>query len=121
MPIERGPVQKEVWRFAKALAFAVAARRPDILTAEYKIAKRPQGRCWSITTRTRGVDAGLGLLRASHPRATVSTPVTWEEIELGVAIDDFRVITCADGSPRTGDLWAPLLRKSKRVGLQRFL
>ncbi len=122
VPIERGPLQKEVWRFAKALAFAVAARRPDILTAEYKIAKRPQGRvlvdynqnAWGRTL------ASVYSVRPT-PRATVSTPVTWEELELGVAIDDFRVDNVRERLARAGDLWAPLLRKTKRVKLERFL
>jgi len=42
--IVRGPTQKEVWSFAKRFAFDLAALRPDVVTAEYRIAKRPAGR-----------------------------------------------------------------------------
>ena len=52
--IVRGPTQKEVWRFAKRFAFDIAALRPDLITAEYRIAKRPAGASWSTTTRTPG-------------------------------------------------------------------
>src|SRR5215218_9253629 len=41
VPIVRGPTQKEVWRFAKALAFALAQRHPKLITAEYQISRRP--------------------------------------------------------------------------------
>ncbi len=41
VPIVRGPTQKEVWTFAKQLATSLAALRPDLMTAEYRIAKRP--------------------------------------------------------------------------------
>ncbi|HEY8714257.1 MAG TPA: hypothetical protein VIM00_02705, partial [Candidatus Acidoferrum sp.] len=42
--IERGPTQKQVWAFAKALAKELEARHPKIITAEYRVAKRPRGR-----------------------------------------------------------------------------
>jgi len=122
IPIVRGPVQKDVWRFAKALAFAVAQRRPDIITAEYKTAKRPAGRvlvdynqnAWGRTL------ASVYSVRPT-PRATVSTPVTWAEVERGIAIEDFRVDNVRERFAGTGDLWAPLLRKTKRVKLERFV
>jgi bifunctional non-homologous end joining protein LigD len=44
IPIVRGPEQKEVWRFAKALSQQLAQRHPHIMTAEYRVAKRPAGR-----------------------------------------------------------------------------
>ncbi|MBA3259152.1 MAG: hypothetical protein H0T68_06785, partial [Gemmatimonadales bacterium] len=36
VPIVRGPLQKEVWRFAKALAKRLAQRHPALITAEYR-------------------------------------------------------------------------------------
>jgi bifunctional non-homologous end joining protein LigD len=44
VPIVRGMLQKKVWTFAKALAHTLAARNPELLTAEYRIAKRPARR-----------------------------------------------------------------------------
>ena len=44
VPIVRGPTQKEVWTFAKRVAQALAGARPALLTAEYRIARRPAGR-----------------------------------------------------------------------------
>ncbi len=122
VPIERGPEQKEVWRFAKAFAFALATKHPDVLTAEYKIAKRPAGRvlvdynqnAWGRTL------ASIYSVRPT-PRATVSTPVGWDEIRNGIAIDDFRLDNVRERFAKTGDLWAPLLAKTKRVKLGRFL
>jgi bifunctional non-homologous end joining protein LigD len=122
VPIVRGPVQHDVWRFAKAFALTVAAQRPDILTAEYKIAKRPRGRvlvdynqnAWGRTL------ASIYSVRPT-PRATVSTPVGWDEIARGIAMADFRVDNVRERFARTGDLWAPLLAKTKRVKLDRYL
>src|SRR5215467_5267001 len=44
VPIVRGPDQKQVWTFAKALAQELAVRNPSLITAEYRVAKRPSGR-----------------------------------------------------------------------------
>ena len=44
VPIVRGPVQKAVWTFAKALAVELASRHPTLMTSEYRVAKRPEGR-----------------------------------------------------------------------------
>ncbi len=43
VPIQRGPVQKQVWTFAKRFAQELAARHPRLLTAEYHVASRPTG------------------------------------------------------------------------------
>jgi bifunctional non-homologous end joining protein LigD len=42
VPIRRGPTQKQVWGFAKELARDLAARFPELITAEYRVAKRPE-------------------------------------------------------------------------------
>jgi bifunctional non-homologous end joining protein LigD len=118
VPIVRGPTQKEVWAFAKRFAFALATQRPKILTAEYRIAKRPPNRvlvdynqnAWGRTL------ASIYSVRP-HPKAAVSTPVTWEEVERGVRIEDFRMDNVRERLARVGDLWKPLLGKRGRVRL----
>jgi bifunctional non-homologous end joining protein LigD len=120
IPIVRGPVQKEVWTFAKAIALELEARHPDILTAEYRKAKRPHGRvlvdynqnAWGRTL------ASIYSVRPT-PFAGVSMPVTWDEVEDGIRIDDFRIDNAAARLKKTGDLWKPLLAKTKRFNLAR--
>src|SRR4029453_11059515 len=90
--IVRGPTQKQVWGVAKRFAFALAKLYPDLVTAEYKIAKRPADHVLVDYNQNAW---GRTLASAYSPRprrgATVSAPVTWEEIEAGVTIDDFRI------------------------------
>jgi bifunctional non-homologous end joining protein LigD len=122
VPIERGPLQKEVWSLAKGLAFALAARHPKLITAEYTIAKRPRNHvlvdynqnAWGRTL------ASIYSLRP-RPRASASTPVTWKEIEQGIAIDDFRIDNVPARLEKVGDLWAPVLAPEGRVDLTPFL
>ena len=122
IPIVRGPLQKDVWTFAKALAQELASRHPSLMTSEYKVANRPKGRvlvdynqnAWGRTL------ASIYSVRP-HPLACVSTPVTWKEIDKGVRIEDFRLDNVRARFKKTGDLFKPLLLKSKRVDLGKFL
>ena len=92
VPIVRGPEQKQVWTFAKALAQELAARNPALITAEYRVAKRPHGRVL-VDYNQNAWGSTLASIYSVRPRpeATVSTPVTWSEVERGVRIEDFTV------------------------------
>jgi bifunctional non-homologous end joining protein LigD len=122
VPIKRGPTQKQVWTVAKQIAQAIASQHPKIATAEYRIPKRPRGtvlvdynqNAWGRTL------ASVYSVRPTH-RATVSTPVTWEELERGVSIEDFTMQNVPARVKKLGDLWAPLLKKSGRFSLERVL
>ncbi len=52
-----------------------------------------------------------------RPEATVSTPVTWEEVEKGIRIEDFTVMNVPDRVAKIGDLWKPLLAARGRFDL----
>ena len=122
VPIQRGPTQKDVWGFAKRFAQSLEALQPKLITAEYVIAKRPAGRvlvdynqnAWGRTL------ASIYSVRP-HPRAAVSTPVTWREIERGLAIQDFRLDNVPARVRKLGDLWAPLVSPQGRFRLERYL
>ncbi|GAC1584996.1 MAG: non-homologous end-joining DNA ligase [Candidatus Elarobacter sp.] len=122
VPIERGPLQKDVWTFAKAFAQTMERMHPDVITAEYRIAKRPSGRvlvdynqnAWGKTL------ASVYSVRAK-PKATVSTPVTWDEIAAGIELEDFRIDNVRERFVATGDLWAPMKEKSGRFKLEALI
>ncbi len=122
VPIVRGPMQKQVWAFAKAFSKELEARHPKIVTAEYRVAKRPRGRvladynqnAWNRTL------ASVYSVRPK-PEATVSAPVTWEEVERGVRIEDFTMKNVPARLKKIGDLWKPLLAEGGRVDLKPFL
>jgi bifunctional non-homologous end joining protein LigD len=122
VPIVRGPLQKQVWTFAKAFARRMEQARPDLVTAEYRIADRPKGRvlvdynqnAWGRTL------ASVYSVRPV-PDATVSTPVTWEEIEQDVEIGDFTIRTVPARLRKRGDLWKPVLAPRGRFPLAEVL
>ena len=122
VPIVRGPVQKTVWTFAKALAVELAARNPKLMTSEYRREKRPAGRVLVDYNQNRwgSTLASIYSVRP-QPLATVSTPVTWEEIAGGVKIEDFRLDNVRERFAEIGDLWKPLVTGKRRTDLGRFM
>ena len=122
VPIVRGPVQQQVWTFAKVLAQELAARHPAIITAEYRIAKRPRGRVL-VDYNQNAWGRTLASVYSVRPRpdATVSTPVTWREIQQGIRIEDFTLTNVPARVARLGDLWRPLLASRGRFDLSGYV
>ncbi|HEV7501477.1 MAG TPA: non-homologous end-joining DNA ligase [Vicinamibacteria bacterium] len=122
VPIVRGPTQKDVWGFANRFALGLAALRPDLITAEYVIAKRPEGRilvdynqnAWGHTL------ASIYSVRP-HPQAAVSTPVSWDEVDAGLTIEQFTLRNVPERLRTKGDLWAPVLADRPRFRLEKYL
>jgi bifunctional non-homologous end joining protein LigD len=122
VPIVRGPVQKQVWTFAKALAHELASRHPALMTAEYRVAKRPHGRVL-VDYNQNAWGRTLASIYSPRPRpeATVSTPVTWKEVERGIRIEDFTVRNVPARVARRGDLWKPVASGRGRFNLGAFV
>ena len=122
VPIVRGPLQKQVWTFAKALARELAERHPALITAEYRVARRPRGRVL-VDYNQNAWGRTLASIYSVRPRpeATVSTPVTWKEIKKGVRIEDFTVMNVPARVAKLGDLWKPLLGARGRFDLSQFV
>ncbi len=119
VPIVRGPVQKDVWRVAKSLAIDLARRHPALITAEYRIADRPRGRVL-VDYNQNAWGRTLASIYSVRPteQATVSTPVTWREVEQGVELEAFRLDNVPDRVRKLGDLWKPLLQARGRFRLE---
>lgn len=122
VPIVRGPDQKIVWTFAKAIAVELASRNPRLMTAEYRVANRPRGRVL-VDYNQNAWGRTLASIYSVRPRAlaSVSTPVTWDEVERGVSIDDFRIDNVRARFKKVGDLWKPLLQQRGRTNLSKFM
>ena len=92
------------------------------MTSEYRVANRPKGRvlvdynqnAWGRTL------ASIYSVRPT-PHATVSTPVTWDEVKKGIAITDFRLDNVRARFAKVGDLWKPLLQQRGRTKLETFM
>ena len=120
--IETGPDQHEVWSIAKTISFELAKAHKDILTSEYKIAKRPRNRILLDYNQNR-FGATLASIYSVRPTkaASVSTPVTWDEVEAGIEPDDFTMRNVPARVAKLGDLWKPLTQSRGRYDLAKLL
>jgi len=122
-PVRRGPTQKQAWMVAKSLAFELARRHPKLITVEYSVPRRPPGRVL-MDYNQNAPGRTLASVYSVRPtkQATVSTPLTWEEVEKGIDMDDFRLDTMPQRLAKLGDLWKPLTYVSRgRFALDRLL
>lgn len=122
VPIVRGPEQKDVWGFAKQFALGLVRVNPKLVTAEYSVAKRPKGRVL-VDYNQNAWGRTLASVYSVRPKplATISAPVSWEEVEAGVQIEDFRMQTFLERVRKKGDLWKPLLLQRGRFKLERLM
>jgi bifunctional non-homologous end joining protein LigD len=115
-------LQKEVWGFAKNFAIAIAGKYCNLITSEYRIAKRPKAHvlvdynqnAWGRTL------ASVYSVRPK-PQAPVSAPVTWKELERDLRMEDFRLENMPHRLKSVGDLWKPMLAKRGRFDLRPLL
>ena len=102
------------WNIVQAARDGIG-RHPRLATAVYRKDARPRDRvhvdfnqnAWGHTL------ASVYSVRP-RPRATVSTPVTWEELAGGVSIEDFRLDNVPARVRELGDLWTPVTARSPR-------
>ena len=120
--IARGPKQKEVWTFAKQLAKRLEKEHPRLITTEFLVADRPRGRVL-VDYNQNAWGRTLASVYSVRPKefAGVSTPVSWEEVERGFHIEDFRLENVPARVRKLGDLWKPLLSSRGRFRLEEVL
>jgi bifunctional non-homologous end joining protein LigD len=104
------------------LAQELARRHPALITAEYRVAKRPRGRVLVDYNQNRW-GSTLASVYSVRPRpdAAVSTPVTWKEIDQGIRIEDFTMKNVPARVARLGDVWKPLLASRGRFNLSQYV
>jgi len=115
------PSKKEVWTFAKASPKRSNACTP---TSSRRVPHRktPRGRVLVDYNQNAPKQTLASVyFGASKPRATVSTPVTWEEVEAGVDMKRFSLDNVRERYSQVGDLWAPMKAKRGRFDLSSLL
>ena len=120
--IARGPTQKQVWTFAKGLAKRLEKEHSRLVTTEFLVADRPHGRVL-VDYNQNAWGRTLASVYAVRPKefAGASTPVSWEEVERGFELEDFRLDNVPSRIGRLGDMWKPLLSSRGRFRLEEVL
>jgi bifunctional non-homologous end joining protein LigD len=96
----------KVAEFARLFASEVAQRAPKIATVERTIAKRKSTQVYvDWMQNARGKSLAAIFTARAKPKAPVSMPLTWKQVEKGVKITDF-TITNAPELLKKSDPWA---------------
>jgi len=92
------------------------------LTAIYQVSKRPRGRVL-VDYNQNAWGRTLASVYSVRPKEvpSVSTPVTWKEVERGIKIEDFRIDNVPSRVKRVGDLWKPMTQTKGRFKLEGYL
>jgi bifunctional non-homologous end joining protein LigD len=92
------------------------------VTAEYRVAKRPAGRVL-VDYNQNAWGRTLASVYSVRPKpgATVSAPVTWDEVEAGIEIEDFTLRNVPARVAELGDLYRPLVLNRGRFDLSKVM
>jgi bifunctional non-homologous end joining protein LigD len=106
VPIRRRYTYEQVADFAEKVSTVVAEGNPKIATVERRIAERKKQQVYvDWQQNARGKSAASVYSVRAKPGATVSAPVTWEEIERGIELSDFTIASMPGRIEDVGDLW----------------
>ena len=104
--------------FSKLLAGEVARRAPKIATVERSIAKRQSTQVYvDWMQNARGKSLAAVFTARAKPKATVSMPLTWRQVEKGVKITDFTITNAPDLILKNGSAWATFFDERQKLKL----
>jgi bifunctional non-homologous end joining protein LigD len=118
LPLKPTNKYESVAEFSRLLAGEVARRAPKIATVERTIAKRKVDQVYvDWMQNARGKSLAAVFTARAKPRATVSMPLTWKQIEQGVKISEFTVKNVPTLLKKTGDAWADFFARRQKLKL----
>ncbi len=105
VPIEPRQGWSDVRAFARALAEWLAAADPSRYTSRMRKSERPGRIFVDYVRNAREATAVAAYSTRARAGAPVSAPLTWEELEAGVAPADFDVLTMPERITALADPW----------------
>jgi bifunctional non-homologous end joining protein LigD len=107
VPLEPIYTYEQTRTFADVLGRMVAAENPKLITSERTVSKRPEGRIMiDALQNARGKPLACAYSVRAFPKATVSTPLTAEELKKGIDPEKWNIQTLDQRIAKVGDLWA---------------
>jgi bifunctional non-homologous end joining protein LigD len=115
VPIERWHTYDDTRRFATEVARAIAGAHADVATTEWSKAKR-QGVLIDASQNARGKTIASVYSVRPMPKATVSTPLHWDEVNEKLDPSTYTMEAVLDRLDRHGDLYEGVLKTKQRLG-----
>ena len=116
IPLEPVYTYEQVRSFAEILSMLVIGENPDLFTTPRAVSRRKKGKVYFdyLQISSSKTIAAPYVLRA-YPGAPVSTPLSWNEVKIGLKPTDFNIHNAADRFERVGDLFEGVLAKPQRL------
>jgi bifunctional non-homologous end joining protein LigD len=117
VPLKATNEYDKVAEYARLLATEVARRAPQIATVERTIAKRKSTQVYvDWMQNARGKSLASAFTARAKPKAPVSMPLTWKQIEKGVKITDFTITNVPELlKKKDGDPWADFFKSRQTL------
>ncbi|MFC5472197.1 non-homologous end-joining DNA ligase [Cohnella suwonensis] len=103
MPIERGPSFDELRRFGKFVSEYLAARNPKLFTVERLKKDRGDLIYLDYLQHYAGKTLPAAYSPRARPGASVSTPISWDEVRRDVKPTDFHLLNVVERLREKGD------------------
>src|ERR1043165_8674270 len=118
VPLKPTNEYDKVGEFARLFATEVAQRAPKIATVERTLAKRAETQVYvDWMQNARGKSLASVFTARAKPKATVSMPLTWKQIEQRVKIPDFTIRNVPDLLTKKGDPGATFFEERQTLKL----
>ena len=120
LPLKPTNEYESVAEFSRLLASEIARRAPKIATVERTIAKRKRDQVYvDWMQNARGKSLAAVFTARAKPKATVSMPLTWKQIEQGVKISDFTIKNVPALLKKNGDAWSEFFDRRQKLKLSK--
>ena len=115
VPLRAGTSEAAARELAQAIAERVATQHPRVATVERGVKARPAGTVYvDYLQNAVGKSVACAYSVRPRPRATVSAPLRWDELERALDPGDFTVRTMPARLAELGDVWGDELRGAGR-------
>ncbi|WP_075882532.1 DNA ligase D [Candidatus Protochlamydia sp. W-9] len=110
---------EETTQFGKLIAHLVHKKMPDLTSLERNPKNRQNKVYLDYLQNNFGQTVVAPYSVRPKPEAPVSTPLSWEEVKVGLRPTDFTVKNCLKRFQKVGDLFKPILGKG--INLEKIL
>lgn len=116
IPLKPTSGYDRVAEISNLLAGEVTQRVPQIATLQRALAKRKREQVYvDWMQNARGKSLASVFTARAKPKATVSMPLTWEQIEQGVKISDFTVKNVPALLKKNGNPWSDFFDQRQKL------
>jgi bifunctional non-homologous end joining protein LigD len=107
VPLEPKYSYEQTRTFAEVVGRLVASENPKLTTFERTVSKRPKGRILiDALQNASGKPLACAYSVRAFPKATVSTPLSPEDLATNISAEQFTLRNFNDRIAKVGDLWA---------------